>query len=110
MDLNPEFMLYYLNENPVPYDFRKETKVFLPPVKSFRLGLNFVHFRGSIQWNNLSSSIKNSQTVNEFKAKLKNLGNIHCRCGVVETFFIIFNILKFLSFFFMYISQVFIYL
>ena len=96
MHLNPEFMWSYFNEKPITYDLRKGTKVFLPPVKSFRLGLNSVHFRGSILWNNLPSSIKNSQTINEFKVKLKNLGNIHCTCGVCRwDVFIIFNFLKF---------------
>ena len=43
---------------------------------------NSVHFRESILWNDLPSSIKNSQTINEFKLKRKNSGNIHCTCGV----------------------------
>ena len=73
------------NESPIPYDLRKGTKVFLPPVKSFRLGLNSVHFRGSILWNDLPSSIKNSETINESKAKLKNLGNMHCTCGLCRS-------------------------
>ena len=79
--LNQEFLWSCLHENSIPYDLRKEPKVFLPPVKSFRLGLNSVHFRWSALWNSLPSSIKNSQTTNEFKAKLKYLGNIHCACG-----------------------------
>ena len=58
MHLNPEFMWPYFNENSIPYDLQKGTKVFLPPVKLFCLGLNSVHFRGSILWNNLPSSIK----------------------------------------------------
>ena len=82
MHLNLEFMWSYFNEKPITYDLRKGTKLFLPPVKSFRLGLNSVHFRGSILRNNLPSSIKDSQTINEFKVKLKNLGNIHCTCGM----------------------------
>ena len=82
MHLNPEFIWSYFNENPIPYDLRKGIKVFLPPVKLFRFGLNSIHFRGSILWNNLPSSVKNSQTINEFKVKLKNLGNIHCTCGM----------------------------
>ena len=48
MHLNPEFTWSYFNDNPIPYDLRKGTKVFLPPVKSFRLILNSVHLRGSI--------------------------------------------------------------
>ena len=47
MHLNPEFMWCYFNENPIPYNLRKGIKVFLPLVKSFRLGFNFAHFRGS---------------------------------------------------------------
>ena len=83
MHLNPGFMWSYFNANPILYDLRKGIKAFLPPFKLFRFGLNSsIHLRGSIQWNNLPSSIKNSQTINEFKVKLKNLGNIHCTCGV----------------------------
>ena len=74
-------MWSYFNENPIPYDLRKGIKVLLPPVKSFRFGLNSIHFRESIIWNNLLPSMKNSQTINEFIVKLKNLGNIHCTCG-----------------------------
>ena len=44
MHLNPEFMWSYFNENNILYDLRKGTKVFLPPGKSFCLGLNSVHF------------------------------------------------------------------
>ena len=65
MHLKTEFVWSYFNEKPTTLDLRKGTKVFLPPVKLFRLGLNSVHFKGSIIWNNLPSSIKNSQTVNQ---------------------------------------------
>ena len=82
MHLNLEFMWSNFNENSILYQLRKGTKVFLLSFKSFRLGLISVHFRGSILWNNLPSSIKNSQIINEFKTKLKNLGNIHCTCGL----------------------------
>ena len=71
-------MWSYFNGNPIPYDLKKGTKVFLRKDTPFRFGL--VHFRGSILWYKLTSSIKNSQTINEFKTKLKNLGN--CTCGV----------------------------
>ena len=41
MQLNPEFMWPYFNENPIPYELRKGTKVFLPPVKSFCLDFDY---------------------------------------------------------------------
>ena len=93
MHLNPEFMWYYFNENPILYDLIKGTNVFLPPVKSFRLGLDSIHFRGSILWKNLPSSIKSNQTINKFKAKWKSLGNIQCTCVACrwDVFFQIFG-------------------
>ena len=95
MHLNPEFMRSYFNENPILYDLRKGIKVFLSPVKSFRFCLNSIYFRESILWNNFPSSIKIVQTINEFKVKLKNLGNIHGTCGVcrwdVSIFFNLLN-------------------
>ena len=39
MHLNPEFMRHYFNENPIAYDLRNGTKVFLQAVRLFRLGL-----------------------------------------------------------------------
>ena len=33
-------------------------------------------------WNNLPFSVKNSETLTEFKNKLKNLGNIDWTCVV----------------------------
>ena len=57
MPINVEIMRSYFNENPILHDLRKGTKVLIPPVKSFRLGLNFANFRGSILWNNLPSLI-----------------------------------------------------
>ena len=97
--LNPEFMWSYCNENAIPYNLRKGTKAFLPLVKSFRLGLN-------------SSSIKNIQTINEFKGKLNQriweIFTVNV-VYIVEMLLIFFSISKFLIFFVMYISQIFIY-
>ena len=46
MYLNPEFMCSYFDTNPFPYDLRKGSKVFLPPVASSRLGLNSQNIHG----------------------------------------------------------------
>ena len=87
-------MWSYFNENAIPYNLRKGTKVFLPQVKSFRLGLN-------------SSSIKNIQTINEFKAKLnQRIWEIFTAnmVYIVEMLLIFFSFSKFSTFFVMYIS------
>ena len=67
-NINPEFMWEFL--------------VYLPPARSSRYGINYLTFRGGLLWNNLPSNVKQSHNLEEFKLKLKNLGNIHCTCIV----------------------------
>ena len=78
MHLNPQFMWSYFEEKPMPYNLRDGSKLVLPKTKSSRFGINSLQFRGSFLWNNLPVSLKNCQSLNEFKRELKNLGNIHC--------------------------------
>ena len=78
MHLNPQFMWSYFEENPIPYNLRVGSKLVLPKIKSSHFGINSLQFRRSLLWNNLPVSLKNCQSLNDFKLELKNLGNIHC--------------------------------
>ena len=40
--------------------------------------INYAIEGGSHLWNNLLVSVKNCQSVSEFKLEFKKLGNIHC--------------------------------
>ena len=82
MHLNPQFMWSYFEEKPMPYNLRDGSKLVLPKTKSSRFGINSLQFRGSFLWNNLPVSLKNCQSLNEFKRESKNLGNILCTCLV----------------------------
>ena len=79
---NPGFIWNFFRKNEVSYNLRRGDLVYLPPAKSTRYGINSLAFRGSLLWNNLPSHVKNSQTVEEFKIKVKNLRYIHCTCTV----------------------------
>ena len=78
MNINPEFMWEYFSKNSVHYNFRKGDIVYFPPARSSCYGINSLAFRGSLLWNNLPSNAKQSHNLEEFKLKLRNLGNIHC--------------------------------
>ena len=60
------------------YNLRDGSKLAISKTKSSRFGINFLQFRGSLLWNNLPVSLKNCQSLNEFKLELKNVGNIYC--------------------------------
>ena len=79
MNINPEFMKFF-NKNPVQYNLRKGDIVFLPFARSCCYGINSLTFRGSLLWNSFPCNVKQSHNLEEFKLKLKNLGNIHCTC------------------------------
>ena len=64
----------------VPYNLRKGPILGLPKIHSFYYGTNTVHFRGSLIWNNLATVIKSSDSLFEFKNKIKNIGDLDCRC------------------------------
>ena len=82
--LNPEFMWSYFSEKPLPYCLRNGNSLHSRHVESYRFGINSLRFRGSRLWNNLPFSVKNSETLTEFKNKLKTLGNSHCTCIVCQ--------------------------
>ena len=80
MNINPEFMWEIFNKNPVQYNLRKGDIVYLAPTRSFCYGINSLAFRRSLLWNSLSRNVKLSHNLEEFKLKLRNLGNIHYTC------------------------------
>ena len=82
MNINPEFMWEFFNKNPIQYNLRKRNIVYLPPARSSSYGVNSLAFRGSLLWNSLPRNVKQNHNLEEFKLKLRNLGNIHYTCVV----------------------------
>ena len=78
MQFNSEFMRHCFNTNHIPYNLRKGSTLLIPLAKSVNFGTNLVTFRGSLLWNNLPLRLKKSQSIDDFKSELKNLGKIHC--------------------------------
>ena len=52
------------------YNLRNGSKLVISKTKSSCFGINFLQFRGSLLWNNLPVSLKNRQSLNEFKLEL----------------------------------------
>ena len=78
--LNPQFMWSFFTHKDIPYNLRKGPILGLPKTHSFYYGTNAIHFRGSLIWNNLPAIVKSSNSLFEFKNKIKNIGDIDCRC------------------------------
>ena len=73
--LNPELLWAYFTHKDI-YNLRKVPILGLPKTQSFSYGTNAVHFRGSLTWNDLPAVVKCSDSLFEFKNKIKNIGDI----------------------------------
>ena len=78
--ISPEFMWSFFKPKKLSYDLRKGPILNLPRTQSTYFGTNAIHFRGSLIWNNFPAKVKSSNSVLEFKTKIKSLGNIDCGC------------------------------
>ena len=73
-------MWSYFKHKDMSYDLRKGPTLGLPKTHSFYYGTNAVCFRGSPIWNNLPAAVNSSDSLSEFKNKIKNIEDIDCEC------------------------------
>ena len=78
--INLEFMWSLFKQKKLFYNLRKGPTLNLPRNQSTYYGTIAVYFWGSLVWNNIPGEIKSSNSVFEFKTKVKNLGKIDCGC------------------------------
>ena len=77
-DINPDFMKPYFIIKELPYNLRNGYALKLPLANSTYYGINLVLSRAFLLWNRLPFWVKQSQSVLEFKSKMKTLRNIVC--------------------------------
>ena len=78
--ISPEFMCSFFKQKKLSCSFRKGPILNLQITQPTYYDTNVIHYRGSLVWNNLPAKVKSSNSVFEFKTKIKNLGNIDCEC------------------------------
>ena len=84
-DINPEFIKPYFKIKEIPYNLQNGYALKLPSTNSTYYGINSVLFRACLWRNQLPISIKQSQSLLEFKSKMKTLRNIVCTCTICRT-------------------------
>ena len=77
-DLSPEFIKPFFTVKELPYNLRNGHILNLPSARTTYYGTNSILFRACQVWNNLPLSIKQSQSLLEFKTNIKTLRNIEC--------------------------------
>ena len=71
-DINPDFMKSNFTIKEIPC-LRNRNFLKIPSARSTRYGTNSILFRACLVWNSLPLSVKQSQSIIEFKSKINVL-------------------------------------
>ena len=83
-DLSPEFIKPFFTVKELSCNLRNGHILNLPTARSTYYGTNSILFRACQVWNNLPLSIKQSQSLLEFKPNIKTLRRIECLCKICK--------------------------
>ena len=85
-NLNPTFMkdIFAVKNN--YYSLRNTNHLQLPKVRTTIYGIENIQFRGCSLWSSLPNSLKDSDTLQEFKRRIKHWDEICCNCRLCKVF------------------------
>ena len=83
-DLGPGFIKPFFTIKEILYNLRNGHILNLPSALSTYYGTISVLFRACQVWNNLPLSMKQSQSLLEFKSNIKTLRNNECLCKICK--------------------------
>ena len=81
---SPTYITDMFSISASPYDTRGGIKLIQPRVNSTRNGLKSFRYQGAKIWNELPTSVKNTEDVSEFKYRLNEWPGPVCKCGSCE--------------------------
>ena len=79
------FLKNYFSIKEIPYSLRNGSVLKIPSTRSTYYGTNSIHFRACLLWNKLPNTLKESQSLPEFKYKIKTIGKIDCSWTVCRS-------------------------
>ena len=85
-NLNPTFMKKILTERDIQYNLRNGNHLGLPKVNTTSYGIENIQYRGHHLWSSLPREIKDSNTLVEFKRKIKLWHGSNCICRLCKIF------------------------
>ena len=84
-DVNLVFTKNYFSIKEIPYSLRNGSVLKIPSTRSSYYGPNSIHFCACLLWHKLPNSLKESQSLPEFKYKIKTIRKIDCSCTICRS-------------------------
>ena len=85
-NLNPSFMDEIFLKRIVRYNVRNTNTFLLPMVHTVNCGTETIRYRGQRIWHYLPQEIKDSNSVQQFKNKIKYWNNEDCDCKLCRQY------------------------
>ena len=85
-NLNPSFMNEAFLQRSAPYNLRNTNTFLLPKVHTVNYGTETVRYRGQRIWHSLPQEIKDANSIQQFKNKLKVWKNWDCDCRLCKQY------------------------
>ena len=73
-------------EKDVPYNFRENNSLTLPKGKRTLYGIDTIRYISKKLWQTLPTEVKESQSLEIFKQKIKLITNLDCSCRLCKNF------------------------
>ena len=81
---SPDICVGSFRQKHINYSFRSKSILSLPMSNSHTFGINSIIFKGSLLWNNLPNSYKDSSSDLIFKRRIKNWSPRICTCKICK--------------------------
>ena len=85
-NLNPIFMKEIFPQRSAAYNLRNENTFSIPIVHTGRYGTGTVRYRGQRIWHSLPQEVKDANSVQQFKNKIKFWKNVDCDCRLCKQY------------------------
>ena len=85
-DIAPVSFQKLFDEGSNAYNLRNQNTWALPKMRTVIYGTETIRYRGPLIWDSLSNDLKEAETLQIFKSKIKNAGKINCTCRLCKIF------------------------
>ena len=85
-DLSPSLVKAIFPKREISYNLRNRNPFQMTNVHTVFNGTETLSFRGPKVWKLVPENIKNSKTLNEFKAKIRDWEPVGCTCRLCKTY------------------------
>ena len=85
-NMNPPFMNEIFRERENMYNLRNNNEFVLPRIRTVHFGSETIRYRGPQLWHSLPQDVRNANSIQQFKSKIKTWRGEECTCKLCRPY------------------------